>query len=96
MAGKGLSKARAQDAYIWLATCFVEKSVPEASFKWFLRALEGAPDEESRIALNYELASAYEAAGRKREALDHFMEVYGVNIDYRNVASRIRDLRSAV
>jgi len=96
MAGKGLSKARAQDAYIWLATCFVEKSVPEASFKWFLRALEGASDEESRIALNYELASAYEAAGRKREALDHFMEVYGVNIDYRNVASRIRDLRSAV
>jgi tetratricopeptide (TPR) repeat protein len=96
MADKGLSKARAQDAYIWLATCFVEKSVPEASFKWFLRALEGAPDEESRIALNYELASAYESAGRKREALDHFMEVYGVNIDYRDVASRIRHLRSAV
>jgi len=96
MTGKGVSKSRAQEAYIWLATCFVEKSVPEASFKWFLRALEGAPDEESRIALNYELANAYEAAGRKREALDHFMEVYGTNIDYRDVASRIRNLRSSV
>lgn len=96
MAGAGLSKARAQEAYIWLATCFVEKSVPEASFKWFLRALEAAADEESRTALNYELASAYEAAGRRREALDHFMEVYGTNIDYRDVASRIHDLRSAV
>jgi tetratricopeptide (TPR) repeat protein len=95
MAGNGLSKARAQEAYIWLATCFVEKSVPEASFKWFLRALESAPDEESRTALNYELASAYAAAGRKREALDHFMEVYGTNIDYRDVASRIHELRSA-
>ena len=95
MAGKGLSKARAQEAYIWLATCFVEKCVPEASFKWFLRALETAPDEDSRTALNYELASAYEAAGRKREALDHFMEVYGTNIDYRDVATRIRELRSA-
>jgi tetratricopeptide (TPR) repeat protein len=95
MAGRGLTKARAQEAYIWLATCFVEKSVPEASFKWFLRALETATDEDSRTALNYELASAYAAAGRKHEALDHFMEVYGSNIDYRDVALRIRELRSA-
>jgi tetratricopeptide (TPR) repeat protein len=96
MAGHGLNPERAQEAYIWLATCFVEKSVPEASFKWFLRALEAAPDEESRTAVNYELASAYEAAGLKREALDHFLEVYGTNIDYRDVATRLRDLRSAV
>jgi len=96
MAGKGLNPDRAQQAYIWLATCFVEKSVPEASIKWFLKALESAPDEDSRTAVNYELASAYEAAGRKRDALDHFMEVYGTNIDYRDVADRIRDLRAAV
>jgi tetratricopeptide (TPR) repeat protein len=96
MAGNGLTAARAQEAYIWLATCFVEKAVPEASFKWFLRALESAPDEDSRTAVNYELASAYEAAGLKRQALDHFMEVYGTNIDYRDVASRIRDLRATV
>jgi len=96
MAGHGLDPARAQQAYIWLATCFVEKSVPEAALNWFLRALEAAPDEESRNAVNYELASAYEAAGRKREALDHFMEVYGTNIDYRDVATRIRELRSSV
>jgi tetratricopeptide (TPR) repeat protein len=96
LAGQGLSPARTQQAYIWLATCFVEKAVPEASFKWFLRALEAAPDEESRTAVNYELASAYAAAGMKREALDRFMEVYGTNIDYRDVASRIQELRSAV
>jgi tetratricopeptide (TPR) repeat protein len=94
--GQGMSAARAQQAYIWLATCFVEKDVPEASFKWFIRALDAAPDEDSRTAVNYELASAYEAAGRKREALDHFLEVYGTNIDYRDVASRIRELRSVV
>jgi tetratricopeptide (TPR) repeat protein len=96
MAGHGLDPARAQQAFIWLATCFVEKSVPEAALKWFLRALEAAPDEESRTAVNYELASAYEAAGRKREALDHFMEVYGTNIDYRDVATRIRELRASI
>jgi hypothetical protein len=32
----------------------------------------------------------------KREALDHFMDVYGTNIDYRDVATRIRELRSAI
>jgi tetratricopeptide (TPR) repeat protein len=96
MAGHGLPAERAQQAYIWLATCFVEKSVPEASFKWFQRALEAAPDEDSRTAVNYELASAYEAAGHKREALAHFMEVYGTNIDYRDVADRIRELRARV
>jgi tetratricopeptide (TPR) repeat protein len=91
-----LAPGRAQEAYIWLATCFVEKSVPEASFKWFQRALDTAPNEESRTAVTYELASAYEAAGQKREALDRFMEVYGNNIDYRDVATRIRELRSSV
>jgi len=95
MAGDGLGPDQAQQAYIWLATCFVEKSVPEASFKWFLRALEAATDEESRTAINYELASAYAAAGHTREALGYFMDVYGSNIDYRDVASRIRELRSA-
>jgi hypothetical protein len=94
--GNRMGAVHAQEAYIWLATCFVEKSVPEASFKWFQRALETAPSEESRTAVTYELASAYEAAGRKREALDHFMEVYGNNIDYRDVATRIRELRSSV
>ncbi len=96
IAPQALAPGRAQQAYIWLATCFVEKEVPEASFKWFIRALESAPDEDSRIAVNYELASAYEAAGRRPEALEHFMEVYGNNIDYRDVATRIRALRSAV
>jgi tetratricopeptide (TPR) repeat protein len=96
LGGNGLSADRTQQAYIWLATCFVEKSVPEASLNWFERALEAAPDADSRTAVNYELASAYEAAGRKREALDHFLEVYGTNIDYRDVASRIRELRSSV
>ena len=95
-AGNGLSPQRAHQAYVWLATCFVEKSVPEASIKWFQRALETAPDDEAYTAVNYELANAYEAAGRKREALDRFLEVYGSNIDYRDVADRIRDLRAAV
>ena len=51
-------------------------------------------DQETRTALNYELAAAHEAAGDKALALKHFMEVYGSNIDYRDVAERIKALKS--
>jgi tetratricopeptide (TPR) repeat protein len=81
--------------YTWLAQCFLEKSVPEAAVRWYEKALSVTNlDGETRIALNYELASAYEAAGDKPSALKHFMDVYGSNIDYRDVAERIKALKS--
>ncbi len=81
-------------AFTWLANCFVEKGVPEASFKWYQKALSEAGNDETRTAIHYELARAYEAAVMKPEALRHFMEVYSANIDYRDVAERIKQLKS--
>ncbi len=81
--------------YTWLAQCFLDKGVPEAAIRWYETALKLPNiDEETRTALNYELASSYEAAGNKTVALNHFMEVYGSNIDYRDVAERIKALKS--
>jgi len=51
-------------------------------------------DGETRVALHYELAAAYETSGDKTNALKHFMDVYGTNIDYRDVAERIKALKS--
>jgi tetratricopeptide (TPR) repeat protein len=81
--------------YTWLAQCFLDKGLPEAAIRWYDKALH-APgiDEETRTALHYELAAAYETAGDKPSALKHFMEVYGRNIDYRDVAERIKPLKS--
>jgi TolA-binding protein len=81
--------------YTWLAQCFLDKGVPEAAIRWYQKAL-AAPgvDEETRTALHYELAAAYETAGDRPAALKHFMEVYGRNIDYRDVAERIKPLKS--
>ncbi len=82
-------------AYTWLAHCFVEKGVPQAAVKWYEKALKVQNvDEESRLAVYYELGNAHEAAGNKKAALDSFMEVYGSNIDYRDVAERIKALKS--
>jgi tetratricopeptide (TPR) repeat protein len=81
--------------YTWLANCFLEKGVPEAAVRWYDRALNvSGIDGETRVALHYELAAAYESAGDKANALKHFMDVYGNNIDYRDVAERIKALKS--
>jgi tetratricopeptide (TPR) repeat protein len=91
---KGAAFAQTMQAYTWLAHCFLEKGVPEAAIRWYEKALRlPTIDEEARTALHYELAAAYEAADNKRAALAHYMEVYGANIDYRDVGERIHALR---
>jgi tetratricopeptide (TPR) repeat protein len=81
--------------YTWLAQCFLDKGVPQAAIRWYERALKLSDlDQDTRIALHYELASAYETAADKPAALNHYMEVYGSNIDYRDVSERIKALKS--
>ena len=81
--------------YTWLAECLVNKGAPQAAIKWYQRAANlPAMDEETRMAVYYEMAAAYEVAGNRKEALDSFMEVYANNIDYRDVAERIKTLKA--
>jgi hypothetical protein len=92
---RGHTFPQLMQTYTWLAQCFLDKEVPEAAIRWYERALKlSGIDEETRTALHYELASAYQAAGNKPDALNHFTEVYGSNIDYRDVAERIKALKS--
>jgi pilus assembly protein FimV len=80
--------------YTWLAQCFLDKGVPEPAIRWYEKALQlPGLDGETRVALHYELASSYQIANNKPAALQHFLEVYGNNIDYRDVAERIQALK---
>ena len=80
-------------AYTWLAQCLVDKGAPQAAIRWYERALNvKGINEDSRMAVYYDMANAFESAGNKKAALDNFMQVYGANIDYRDVAERIRSL----
>jgi tetratricopeptide (TPR) repeat protein len=82
-------------AYTWLAQCLVDKGAPEAALRWYNKALQlPGLDDSSRNAIYYDLAVACEASGDKKSALANFMEVYGSNIDFRDVASRIKALKS--
>ena len=81
-------------AYTWLAQCFLDKGIPQAAIRWYETALKMPTiDQETRTALHYELASSLETAGNKTDALKNFLEVYGSNIDYRDVSERIKALR---
>ena len=94
-AERGHAFPHIMQTYTWLAQCFLDKGVPEAAIRWYEKALTLPNlDQDTRTALHYELASSYEIAGNKTAALNHFMEVYGSNIDYRDVAERIKTLKS--
>jgi len=93
-AERGQPFTQLMQTYTWLAQCFLDKRVPEAAVRWYQKALELPNlDQETRIALHYELASAFEIVGNNSAALNNFMEVYGSNIDYRDVAERIKALK---
>jgi tetratricopeptide (TPR) repeat protein len=92
---RGHAFPQLMQTYTWLAQCFLDKGVPEAAIRWYQQALKIPNIEgESATALHYELGSAFELSQNKTEALNHFLQVYGSNIDYRDVAERIKALRS--
>jgi hypothetical protein len=82
-------------AFTWLAQCLVDKGVPMAAVRWYEKALKVPEiDEESKLAVYYDLGNAYEMAGNRQKAHDTFLEVYSSNIDYRDVADRIKALKN--
>jgi len=92
---RGNSFSQPVQAYTWLAQCLVDKGVPEAAVRWYQKALQlPGLDHTSRCAIYYDLGAAFEASGDKKSALANFMEVYSSNIDFRDVASRIKVLKS--
>src|SRR5208283_5378268 len=94
LAGKDNFPPNYLQACSLLAICFMEKKMPAIAAKWYLRALDiPGLDEEALMALEYDLGLAYEQAGDPRKALERFTEVYSQNIDFRDVADKIRELQ---
>jgi len=89
--------ARLLECASMLGICFLEKGMPKLAMKWFERGLK-APGrtEEEYAALRYDLAVAHEAAGDVDKALALFTELYGQDANFRDVANKVRELRSAV
>jgi tetratricopeptide (TPR) repeat protein len=76
-----------------LGLAFMEKGQPTIAATWYERALAmPGLDQESILALRYDLGVAQELAGDMAAARKSFSQVYGMNIDYRDVAERLSSL----
>ncbi len=79
--------------YTLLGLSFMDKNQPKIAAIWYEQALRTPElDQESILAVRYDLGVAHELAGDSRAALDSFSQVYAMNIDYRDVAERITAL----
>ena len=77
-----------------LGHCFMQKGMPKVAAMWFRKGLNAPGHTEDEYqALRYELATAYEQMGDTRLAIDTFTEVYGIDVTYRGVAEKLRELQ---
>jgi tetratricopeptide (TPR) repeat protein len=77
-----------------LGHCFVQKGLPEAAIMWFKKGLEAPGHSEDEYqALRYELGGAYEELGDVKQARQYYTEVYGVDVNYREVGDKLRELK---
>ena len=73
----------------------MQKGIPRLAVMWFKKGLDAPGHTEDEYqALRFELGAAYEQMGDLDQAIDVFTEVYGVNVSYRGVADKLRDLQA--
>ena len=78
-----------------LGHCFMEKEMPNLALMWYKRCLETANlNSEERLGITYEVANAYEAGNEFQKAIEYFEGIYAENVDYRDVAERLKFLKA--
>jgi pilus assembly protein FimV len=91
---KGKPFRYAMNCSTMLGLSFMDKGEPKIASLWYQRALEvPGLEQETILALRYDLGLALDEAGEEKAALDSFRQVYAMNIDYRDVADRIAILQ---
>jgi pilus assembly protein FimV len=87
---------RAVECASMLGLCFLEKGMPQLAIKWYRKGLE-MPEisEEEHVGLLYDLGAAYQEVGDTENAQKSFMEIYGMNSNYRDIVSRIKQVDDA-
>jgi tetratricopeptide (TPR) repeat protein len=79
-----------------LGHCFMEKGMPRPAVLWFKRGLEAPGHSEDEYqAMRYDLGTAYEQMGDNGRAIEVLSEVYAIDVSYRGVADRLRELQKA-
>ncbi len=80
-----------------LGLCFLEKGLPQLSVKWYRKGLETIGIKESdRLGLQYALAGILEQIGDREGAYRTYLDIYGTNAQFEDVAERIKALKPVV
>jgi hypothetical protein len=78
-----------------LGLCFLEKGMPQLAVKWYRKGMETPNIKENEsVGLLYDLACVYQSIGETDLAYKTFLEVYGLNTNYRDIVSRVRELEA--
>jgi hypothetical protein len=79
-----------------LGFCFNKKRMPKLAIMWFERGLKvpNRPEDEYQ-ALRFEIGLCYEEMDDLDKAIEVFAEVYGIDVNYRQVSSKLKQLQAA-
>ena len=87
--------ARAVECCSMLGLCFLEKGMPQLAVKWYRKGLDAGDIEEMvTVGLLYDLGCVYQDTGEVDLAYRTFLEVYGLNTNYRDVVHRVTELEA--
>jgi pilus assembly protein FimV len=88
--------ARVIECCSMLGLCFLEKGMPQLAIKWYKKGLE-SPEitEDENLGLLYDLGTAYLESGDTAAAQKAFMEVYGINSNYREIVGKIKQIEES-
>ena len=76
-----------------LGICFQEKGLPELAVRWYKKGLASPTiNEDVTLGLLYDMGAAYESQGDVTSAYKTFVEVYGLNTNFRDVSTRLQQL----
>jgi len=80
-----------------IGLCFISKGSPRLAVKQLERGLDIARDAgKESLGIHYNLGMAYEALGEDKKALEHFEEVYIVDVTFREIQEKMKKLKTHV
>ncbi len=86
------------EAHMRLAECFALKNMLDLALEFYTKASEKLAKfdeaDERRKDLHYQIGQIYERLGQKDKALELYKQIYGVDIDYRDVREKLNRLYS--
>jgi tetratricopeptide (TPR) repeat protein len=77
-----------------LGQCFLDRGEPQVAIRVLERALgQGAAVEDDLLGIYYFLGVAHERAGNGDEAREFYEKVFSLDINFKDVTDRLRELR---